>query len=70
MDKQIIEYRKKNKKCKWCKYYHYFSKILLNISYDECILKDKILHSNLPAKWCKYYTVREDDEKNEVSTNK
>ena len=45
-------------------------KILLNISYDECILKDKILHSNLPAKWCKYYTVREDDEKNEVSTNK
>lgn len=36
MDKQIIEYRKKNKKCKWCK----------------------------------YYTVREDDEKNEISINK
>lgn len=63
MDKKILEYRKKHKKCKFCKYlkleggeaaydYHY---------YWTCLLKDKIiLWIDIP-RFCKYYTVEEDE---------
>ena len=71
MDKEIIEYRKKHKKCRWCKWMQYFCKPMLDFSYDMCILKDKPLPyfeilQNLQAKFCKYYKVKEDKDTSEI----
>ena len=67
MNKKILEYRQKHHKCQWCKYYQYVVKSLfLEIaSYEDCILKDKIIRfSNFPT-LCKHYEVRiEEEEEN------
>lgn len=64
MDKKILEYRQKHHKCQWCKYHHYFYKLFLAIEYEECILKDKIIHfSNFPT-LCKYYEAKIEEEEN------
>ena len=73
MDKEIIEYRKKHKKCRWCKWMQYFCKPMFDFGYDECVLKDKPLScfemiQNIQAKFCKYYKVKEDNS--EISINK
>ena len=67
MDKEIKKYRENHPKCKWCKYYRYrspSSKILgLEVGdYEECILKDKIIHFTNYYKICKYYKIKEEEE--------
>lgn len=62
MDKKIKDYRTKHKNCDWCKYskYRIFNH-WTSCSYQECILKDKIIKWNkLEAKFCKYYELKED----------
>ena len=48
MDREIIEYRQKHPKCKWCKYYkHHYDEVGIDIyCYDTCELKDKIIYLN------------------------
>ena len=65
MDEKIKQYRKIHQKCKWCKYYKYeslSSKILgLNCAdYEECILKDKIIHFTNKENKCVYYKLNEE----------
>lgn len=65
MDKNIKKYRQIHQKCKWCKYYRYRSpstKIMgLNCAdYEECVLKDKIIHFTNKSNSCLYYTLKED----------
>ena len=59
-DKNIIEYRQKHKKCKWCKYYkHIVKEVGVDIySYDECLLKDKIIYFINAYRMCKYYELK------------
>lgn len=59
MDENIIAYRKKHKRCKYCKYYKVrilplpFCPII-----KECLLKDKwIDFENIP-RFCKEYEVK------------
>ena len=61
IDKNITEYRKKHKKCKWCKYYkHIVKEVGIDFyCYEKCTLKDKILYFNSQAKICKYYNLKE-----------
>ena len=66
MDKKIKRYRKTHQKCKWCKYYRYrspSSKIMgLDCAdYEECVLKDKILHFTDKRNLCWYYELKEDE---------
>lgn len=65
MDKEILEYRKKHKKCKWRKY-HPISAISSE-GYYECLLKDKDLScfdlvQTIIAIFCKYYKTKEENE--------
>lgn len=65
MDKDIIEYRTKYKKCKWCKYYKYHSPSsripgITCADYETCELKDKIIHFTDFSVICKYYKVKEE----------
>ena len=61
---KIIDYRKKHKRCKWCKYEKFvYTDIVCCPSYYKCILKDKIIHSNLKAIFCSYYELKEFDFK-------
>lgn len=64
MNKDILEYRQSHPKCKWCKWYHFYSKMIGGaqfMEYDECILKDKIIHFIHMPTFCKYYQVKEDN---------
>lgn len=71
IDENIIKYRTKHKRCKWCKYYH----IVIppyNIcpSYYECVLKDKIINFDICAIPCRYYTLHiKDNEDLEIIKN-
>ena len=59
----LIEYRKKHHNCYYCIWYHFFSKYMCEFFYDECILKDKIIHfPKLKATFCKWYQVKEEEE--------
>lgn len=71
MDKKIKEYRSKNQKCKWCKYYKYVSPstkapYLSCADYEECILKEKIIHFSNRNNFCLYYELEEKEESNEI----
>lgn len=72
MEKEIIEYRQKHPKCKWCKYYkHHYGEVGIDIyCYDTCELKDKIIHFIDLLRLCKYYQVEEEEEKNEIKTTR
>lgn len=72
MDREIIEYRQKHPKCKWCKYYkHYYDEVGIDIyCYDTCELKDKIIYFINLLRLCKYYQVEEEEEKNEIKTTR
>lgn len=72
MDEKIKEYRTKNQKCKWCKYYAYqspSSKIfgLDCPDYEECTLKDKIIYFPNRKNLCLYYELKETE--NEIQTD-
>ena len=62
MDENIKNYRSKHKNCDWCKYSRYRTYVhWTNCSFQECVLKDKIIKYNkLKAKFCKYYQLKED----------
>lgn len=72
MDREIIEYRQKHPKCKWCKYYkHHCDEVGIDIyCYDACELKDKIIYFINLLRLCKYYQVEEEEEKNEIKTTR
>jgi hypothetical protein len=61
MDKEIYEYRKKHKKCKWCKFYRWNSLEAGHwiTAYGECRLKDKVIYfEDLPT-LCSHYKAKE-----------
>lgn len=69
VDKNIIEYRIDHPKCEWCKYckYNYKEIGCQPFSWNECILKDKILSdykfiNKIEAKLCKYYEIKGDSK--------
>lgn len=64
MDSKIKEYRKKHKRCKWCKYYkHIIEQWGTSFySYDKCRLKEKTLEYYFWAKLCKYYQIKEEEK--------
>lgn len=72
MDKEIIEYRQKHPKCKWCKYYqHHYDEVGIDIySYSTCELKDKIINFENMLRLCKYYQIKEEEEKDEIKTTR
>lgn len=65
MDEKIIKYRKRNKKCKYCKYLRcVVPRISLVPTYYECIAKDKIIRDMFPdmrniLRICSCYEVKE-----------
>ena len=61
MNKEILEYREKHPKCKWCRWYKYntLKDCHWITCYGECILKDKIIHYDSILRLCKYYKVKE-----------
>lgn len=62
MNEIIKKYRAKHPRCEWCRWYRYNTKgFTYGIpSYEECILKDRIIKLNrIQAKICKYYEVKE-----------
>lgn len=63
MDKKIKRYRKTHQKCKYYKYRSPSSKIMgLDCAdYEECVLKDKILHFTDKRNLCLYYELKEDE---------
>ena len=67
MDKKIIEYRKKYKKCKWCKYYKWNSKYVGMDYYGwgSCELKDKYITWDNILRLCKYYALKEEEQEND-----
>ena len=59
-EEELIEaYRESHPRCEWCQFYRYVTKGLMYgvPSYEECVLKDKILHCKKLAIFCKYYRV-------------
>lgn len=62
IDNKIIQYRKKHKKCKFCKYYeHIVKEVGIDIySYSVCNLKDKIINFEELPRLCKYYELKEE----------
>lgn len=72
MDREIIEYRQKHPKYKWCKYYkHHYYEVGVDIySYNTCELKDKIINFENILRLCKYYQIKEEEEKNEIETTR
>lgn len=58
---KIINYRKKHKKCKWCKFYKYntLEQCHWITCYGECRLKDKIINFDSMPRLCKYYEIKE-----------
>lgn len=60
------EYRRKHRRCRFCKYreHHYKSTVLWSYSWDICLIKDKQLSNLNSSNWkgifCPYYEPRED----------
>ena len=62
MNKIILKYRQKHKKCKYCKYYHVDGASWMGIFYDHCKAKDIIIHSiNIPRLFCSCYEVKKNE---------
>lgn len=58
MDKNTYEYRKKHKKCKYCKYFR--SRVLpvpFSPEIKTCLLKDKTIDYESIPRFCKGYEV-------------
>lgn len=55
------EYRRKHKKCKYCKYMrHVIPKACLVYPFDECVVKDSIIYSTeIPRPFCKCFEPKE-----------
>lgn len=66
MDAKILEYRKTHPKCKFCKYYKWYSIDMCHWTtcYGKCLLKEKIINYDNLLRLCKYYEVKE--SKNEI----
>ena len=47
MNKKILKYRQKHKKCKYCKYYHVDGASWMGIFYDHCKAKDIVFYSSV-----------------------
>lgn len=64
MNEKIKQYREEHPNCEYCYWYHYNCKgWIYNVpSYEECILKSKIIRFKIKAKFCKYYEVKEREE--------
>ena len=59
-DKEVREYRNRKPNCKWCKYYSCHAPLLLEMYWQECRLKDKMINeTNIRAKLCRYYKQKE-----------
>ena len=65
----MLKYRKKHRKCKFCKYYNVHSNLDFGLFYKECILKDDLI-CNIIFKnsLCKWYQLKEDIE-DELNNN-
>ena len=66
-EEELIEaYRESHPNCEWCKFYRYVTRgIMYGVpTYEECVLKEKMLHCKWLAVFCKYYRV--DEEKIKV----
>lgn len=59
----LIKYREKHPRCKYCKYKRYVNNTLCGVSYVECILKDRLLNDiilwNLKGMFCRWYKPKE-----------
>ena len=64
IDSKIREYRTKHKKCKWCKYYKWYTYAECHwcTCYGKCELKDKIINFNGIPRLCKWYELKEDED--------
>jgi glutaredoxin len=64
MDTNIYQYRKKHKRCKFCKYYNKYLRDIgmTYYTFTNCKLKDKhVNESNIFSSiFCKYYEVKQD----------
>lgn len=66
MDKKVFEYRKKHKKCKYCKHLKYELPCVNVVpAYYKCIAKDKVIQNTFPdmtniLRICSCYEVDED----------
>ena len=60
VDEQPIDkYRRKHKKCKWCVYGKRIIPILPEVPpYYECIVKDKIVNSNISRLFCTTFQLK------------
>lgn len=70
MNEIVKKYRATHPRCEWCRWYNHNAKgIFYGVpSYEECILKDRIIKFNrIQAKFCKYYEVKENED--EIQTN-
>lgn len=61
IDKDVENYRKFHKNCKYCKHAKYESPVLkYNVScpdYYYCECSDNVIHIFIKALWCRYYRV-------------
>ena len=63
MDEKVYQYRKKHKKCKYCKHLKYKGHFGIGVSYYLCEAKDKIIKDlipdmrELPRLFCSCYEV-------------
>lgn len=68
VDKNIIEYRKKHHKCKYCSYSKYipdkyettYNTVCHYPAHVHCMLKDQDFRLNKSTYFCNYYAVSED----------
>lgn len=62
MDENILKYRQKHKKCKFCKYLTYDSRAerICGAGFFKCKVKDKIIRSIDIKRFCGYYIVKEE----------
>ncbi len=59
MDKNIITYRKKHKRCKYCKYYKVRTlPVPFSPTTKECLLKEKFIDFENIPRFCKEYEVK------------
>ena len=53
-DINIMNYRQRHKRCRYCKYREYITKAFLcSVSCNKCVLKDKYININIwPLRGC------------------
>lgn len=63
MDENILKYRQKHKRCKFCKYLTYDSRAerICGTGFFKCKIKDKIIRNIDIKRFCKYYIVKEEE---------